>query len=86
MSVDQRAFRSISLSFNYSDSNWSSRKDQIYFCNGFNDQQMSAELLNKDSKDSLSGLITLSELTDLKMSQFNTKMSFLVPLPIFIYT
>lgn len=44
---------------------------------------MSAELLNKDCKDSLSGLITLSELTDHKMSQFNTKMSFLVPLPIF---
>jgi len=44
---------------------------------------MSAELLNKDDQALLSGLITHSELTDLKMSRFNTKMSFLVPLPRF---
>lgn len=44
---------------------------------------MSAEFLNKEDQDLLSGLITNSELTDLKMSRFNTKISFLVPLPRF---
>lgn len=45
---------------------------QMYWqCNGINAHQMSAQLLNNDDQDPLSGLITHSELTDLKMSRFN---------------